>query len=932
MTKLSIPNASNTLIIGITGHRNLLEKDWHVTLDPDNKPVPGGYLLTFVETKLEAIRRDNPTKKLLLLTGMAEGADLLAAQVAQQLNIPLVAVLAAEMETFLASFQDEAERKLCRHLLSQATKIVSCTKQEEVANYEAVGLTIAQYADEMITLWNGVDTGLNGGTWEVVRMALMGKNSVGKRLPLFRSNWFRPHPFRLHHLLTPRQNSPLPLPRYFDMTSLQSVLPLGTSYSWSVLTRDRKSRGVRFLSWLQSFWVEHRRFFLKSIMPALLFLATVVLGTWGLMDYQQQLEQIPEGDRPKDFHEYNWLGAFYKALKLEAIFPPPYDWDAAGRSTLFKLGKYMGMVFFLYAFFGLTLKALGDSPRRRWFRFWWGKWRVPFTKTYVGLPYSLILGLNESSYSTLTSLRERFRRVMALEPNHDSPYYETSQRKGGVVIGDNSNAPGTLKKIRFYEANDVYLLGSDDSRNIHLVQQMDRWVAERGKPPIKSNWYVQVQDPIKRQFLTRFTHKQPKIHIYAFNLYETIARRLLLQYPIDRFYRNPQATSTNVFIFGFGEMGQQIALNCLKLGHFETGKKLNLHIYTADPVGTGRKFQKQYPFLDGSGAPFNQPGLPNELVQDVFGHVTTTFHYLPKTDYDLLQDDFPLYKAANDGQIIGTYFCMENEFNSASYLGILLDRLAIVQAEQLRQDTLLSDIQNFCYYNFPDEEESALVERHFNELAPHVPVVCFGDVQHECSARSLKDRALDQFAQLTSLYYDEVIDKKGPAWNLEDSPSIKERAAEKWVGRTEMIKESSRLFADHALAKMRQEWGRYSDTDKAATEDATLTIARELQKKLNSQPAANHTELGKLEHRRWAAAKLFDGYVPLETEREKIKEYESKWANDDPYKKQAISQKRHLDLIPANILYELGIAKDLPMIKGIPLFVEFLREATPVSP
>lgn len=922
MTNLHISHKNRTLIIGVAGHRNLLLTDWSVQMDANGTPAPSGYLLAFVKTRLTTIREKHPDKQLLILTGMAEGADLLVTYVAHQMGIPFVAVLADKLETFLAPFVSEPERELCRQLLRNASKTVVCQPRQEHTPYVEVGHTIARHADELIALWNGVDTGLYGGTWDVVGMGLTGDDSRGRPLKLFRRG--QGHPFRLHHLLTPRQDSPHPIPRYFDLTSLQSVLPLGTPYSWNVLSRERKRPST---NWLVRFWLylsKHREEVWKYAVPTLLFLITVGCGTAGLLDFQ---EKYPEHIRlhPKDldptYHHFNTLEAFYKALKLEAIFPPTYDLLAAHLSLSYAVGKYAGLLFFLYAF-GLTIgKVLGDTHRR---------WRVRYLFNWFCRPFSLVLGLNERSFSTLTDLRDRRKQVVALDANHESAYSESSRHLGSIVIGDNPKSPGSLRAIGFERADEIYLLDTDDNNNVHLVQQMDRQLAENGNPARKSDWYVQVLDPDKRQFLTKFTHKQPGRHVYAFNLYETIARRLLLQYPIDRFYRNPTATSTDVFVFGFGEMGRQIALNCLKLGHFAKGKAVNLHIFSSTKTKDEAHFFKHYSFLAGKVAPFvaqspfAAPGIGADLVDDVFGHATVTFHDLPKTDFELLNDQFVLYDSLKPGHIASAYFCLDDELHSASYLSSLLKRLNVLYNQQLTRSEPLTDIQTFCYYNFPDDKESLLVGHRFNELAPHIPVICFGDVQRECSARALRGRALDQMAQLTALYYDEVITHDAK-WPLTDAPAIIQRAADAWVGKEEMDKESNRLFADHAFDKMRQIWSQLPDSTKQTTEDATLTTARELLKRATTDKAMEN-QLADLEHRRWCAEKLFDGWVPLETDPALIKASALKWKNDKPYKTLARSQKRHLDLVPTRLLHDIEFQKDTSMIEGIPLFVELLQQ------
>ena len=81
------------------------------------------------------------------------------------------------------------------------------------------------------------------------------------------------------------------------------------------------------------------------------------------------------------------------------------------------------------------------------------------------------------------------------------------------------------------------------------------------------------------------------------------------------------------------------------------------------------------------------------------------------------------------------------------------------------------------------------------------------------------------------------------------------------------------------------------------------------------QAPGSDYSLAELEHRRWCAEKLLDGWVPLETDATKIAESASKWNDkaDDSFKRLARSQKRHLDLAPMAVLNTIG-TKQRPQI------------------
>lgn len=907
---MQIKQKNNTLILGVTGHRDLLEKDWKVIVNGDKVEVVGE-LLGYVKAKLQALEQETPHKRLLLLSGMAEGADLLLCYVARELKIEYIAVLPFAPEEYLSQFESEAQKQLFRELLQTAEAVEVVTQSEGQDPYRAVGWEIARHSDELIALWNGVDTGLAGGTWEVVTMARTGKDADGRRLSCLRDK--HRQAFRLHHLLTPRQKSPYPIPRFFDTTSINALLPLGTAYSWITLTGGIPKE----LSWWGKTWrwfVEYRYGFFKYFMTLLLFTATIVVGGIGIHSYAEHAAHLPNAT----VHHIAWWEAFYKAIKFSAIFPPPFDYEASAYSPTYVWGKVLGLIFFMYSASVAVVLLMGDTARRVVVRWLFGR---------IFRPFNLILSLNEKSFDVLTDLRLRREWVVALEHDHDSPYYEDSQQQGAIVIGDEPQVPVKLKDVGFQRAKEVYILGDNDSENLHLVQQMDRLLVERQNHSSQSTWYVQVQDAGKRQFLNKFTYKLPNVSIYSFNLYENIARRLLIQYPIDRFYHNPSNDTSHVFIFGFGNLGHEILRNCLKMGHFGKGRKLAIHIFAEDADEQQAAFAALNPCLapmitpDAIPAAFDSV-LGRELLDEVFGHISLHFHELPQNDFALLHDTQPLYDALRPEGMVSIYFTLEDEFASAAHLSSLLERLNALQQQTLNGHSRC-DVQVFCYYNFPNEAETALVERRFNELAPHVPVVCFGNFLNECSARSIRDRALDQLPQLAALYYDEVIDKQ-KLWEDEAPAAIIERAKANWRTKKEMDKESNRLFADHAFVKMRLVWETMTLEEKQRATDTTTSIAQELREWLQ-KGLKDYQEVANLEHRRWCAEKLLDGWIPLLTDPAEIAESVQHWKNDKPFKTLARAQKQHLDLVPTARLAQIEVAKDTKLIEGIAAFIGVLR-------
>ena len=94
-----------------------------------------------------------------------------------------------------------------------------------------------------------------------------------------------------------------------------------------------------------------------------------------------------------------------------------------------------------------------------------------------------------------------------------------------------------------------------------------------------------------------------------------------------------------------------------------------------------------------------------------------------------LFENLPLYKK------LKVFACLHSGLESASFLTAILPGM-----ERLKLTDPTFDLQAFCFYNFPDEEEEAYLEHKLNAVAPHIPVKCFGNFLYEFSCKAIQNR------------------------------------------------------------------------------------------------------------------------------------------------------------------------------------------------
>jgi hypothetical protein len=153
------------LVVGVTGHRDLLAED-------------AERLGACLEGLLGEIAAQVQHTPLVLLSALAAGADILAAEVALRRGIAVVALLPMPVAAYRADFDDDVGRRfdavLERCALVQVVGRAPHDLGEREACYAVSDAYLARHSNYLIALWDGVEGAKAAGTAAVVRMRLHG--------------------------------------------------------------------------------------------------------------------------------------------------------------------------------------------------------------------------------------------------------------------------------------------------------------------------------------------------------------------------------------------------------------------------------------------------------------------------------------------------------------------------------------------------------------------------------------------------------------------------------------------------------------------------------------------------------------------------------------------------------------------------------------
>jgi hypothetical protein len=168
-----LPNPSLIpFLIAVTGHRDLRPQDLDL-------------LRQEVRAIFSGMRSRMPNTPLILLTGLAEGADQLVAEVALEQDVLLAAAIPMPVPIYKEQMTEEAQKKLDVLLALSALQIMipleGQTAQElrtsEAARaecYEALARFLSHYGQSLIALWDGLNSQKRGGTSSIVHYVRSG--------------------------------------------------------------------------------------------------------------------------------------------------------------------------------------------------------------------------------------------------------------------------------------------------------------------------------------------------------------------------------------------------------------------------------------------------------------------------------------------------------------------------------------------------------------------------------------------------------------------------------------------------------------------------------------------------------------------------------------------------------------------------------------
>ena len=218
--------------VGVTGHR------------PHRLKLSDGVLRKRIASVIATLRhagKNAPANDVEIVSALAEGADVIVAQVGVELGCRLTAVLPFKPKDYESTFSDKQHKTVFRRLFARANErvVLPGSLRRATAGYVDVGLETLARSDIVLTIWDGAPAQGRGGTPEILQSALE------RRIPIVWVHAIKNGPPRL---LRRAVYGPAPGLLHFAngaKTLRKSELPSLADTATNLKTACRKPRVIR---------------------------------------------------------------------------------------------------------------------------------------------------------------------------------------------------------------------------------------------------------------------------------------------------------------------------------------------------------------------------------------------------------------------------------------------------------------------------------------------------------------------------------------------------------------------------------------------------------------------------------------------------------------------------------------------------------------
>jgi hypothetical protein len=279
---------------------------------------------------------------------------------------------------------------------------------------------------------------------------------------------------------------------------------------------------------------------------------------------------------------WSFLGLIYRALQLFVLqsgaVPEPVPWELEVARFLAPVVPAWAAVQALAAVFR---DQLGELQLRR----------------IKG--HAIVCGLSERGMQLARDFRRSGAEVVAIESNEANGHISTCRELGCIVLLGDATDSAMLLRAGVPRARHLIAVTDDDGTNVEIAVEAHQVLARKRWASSALKCFVHIVDTRLCDLLRQhrmFDDRADPFEVRVFNVYQTSARQLLEDHPLETGLSSPgDFLPVHLVVLGFGQMGESVVLQAAKTGHYANGKRLRVTVVDRLGEQKRRGFLGRYP-------------------------------------------------------------------------------------------------------------------------------------------------------------------------------------------------------------------------------------------------------------------------------------------------------------------------------------------------
>ncbi|MEI7900192.1 MAG: NAD-binding protein [bacterium] len=197
--------------------------------------------------------------------------------------------------------------------------------------------------------------------------------------------------------------------------------------------------------------------------------------------------------------------------------------------------------------------------------------------------HAVVCGLGRKGVQLVRDFRAQGKTVVVIDKDEHNDHLRLCRNLGAIVLVGDATHDDLLRQARVPAAGHVIATTGDDGINVEIAVHAYRLFLERPRTYAhRLRCLVHVVDATLCAVFKHapmFRSDTDLFEVKVFNIFENCARLLFEEHPLDRLPVGAASPATvRLAVIGFGKMGQAVAVQAARIGHFANGRKLRVTV------------------------------------------------------------------------------------------------------------------------------------------------------------------------------------------------------------------------------------------------------------------------------------------------------------------------------------------------------------------